>query len=820
MALSASSPNAHVLLRPEVKYIANMHGNEVVGKEMLLYLIEYLLTSNDTLVNQLMNQSRIWIMPCMNPDGLEISQYGDCTSTNGRYTVNNIDLNRNFPDYYGATLDSSIQAQETSAVIAWLANISFVLSANYHGGSFTMNTPFDRYCKIFFLINIYNNYIVFFCSPLPQDVQGVSISDDDDIFQTLAHAYVNRTVQTNENCLSDYQNDGFVTRGADWYEITGGMQDYGYLNYGIIELTMEISCCKYPVNNTLPAYWNYNRDAMIQYLLQAQRGVKGLILNEYNQSIPSTEVMIDNRWPTVKVTSLGEFWRILLPGKYTLKVLYRSNEIYNRTIIIQYSSSPLNLTIIIPSSIYLPYKNVSTQGQSLFSGNIVHSSSFSLIVFFDRRLELAGLDLWRMARIDNVFVYPSEINIDRFKEALSRALSLWPFITGRSRLDTNEQYFIEMSDNPIPVVLFNDYDSVKWPFDSNVIRDFYTNSLSTYLDEVRVTNLFDNTNDEPLVRLKLTHIIQSNEWILGISWAHELGDAASCLNFSNTLSRLYQHMEPLEPLPIFERRLWKNNEIDSSLLSTMKHFRDTKPLEEMWKKFMIDQEAYDQVNLSFSGEQLVKLRTLAGEDNITIQDALTAYIILTLNKYCYYNDDTRRILRTNTSVNFRGVSDSIASPGQIGNAVFMMLSDDFKDPYSLSSIAKTIRQSIIKSRDSKFLERWSATADDAMRQMIHNNRLADLGFVPNDIIVNSNFRYDWADLVDFGYKDKCRFYTGWSGAFYLRVFRLNPICKGKTWLSRDRNCAEVIFRIEKDLKAKFLNMIKRDIGENFKNINK
>ncbi|CAF1447012.1 unnamed protein product [Adineta steineri] len=297
MALSASSPNAHVLLRPEVKYIANMHGNEVVGKEMLLYLIEYLLTSNDTLVNQLMNQSRIWIMPCMNPDGLEISQYGDCTSTNGRYTVNNIDLNRNFPDYYGATLDSSIQAQETSAVIAWLANISFVLSANFHGGSFTMNTPFDRYY-----------------------VQGVSISDDDDIFQTLAHAYVNRTVQTNENCLSDYQNDGFVTRGADWYEITGGMQDYGYLNYGIIELTMEISCCKYPVNNTLPAYWNYNRDAMIQYLLQAQRGVKGLILNEYNQSIPSTEVMIDNRWPTVKVTSLGEFWRILLPGKYTLKV--------------------------------------------------------------------------------------------------------------------------------------------------------------------------------------------------------------------------------------------------------------------------------------------------------------------------------------------------------------------------------------------------------------------------------------------------------------------------------------------------------------------
>ncbi len=48
--------------------------------------------------------------------------------------------------------------------------------------------------------------------------------------------------------------------------------------------------------------------------------MKGLILNEYYQPIPSTQVMIDDRRPVVHVTSLGEFWRILLPGRYTLKV--------------------------------------------------------------------------------------------------------------------------------------------------------------------------------------------------------------------------------------------------------------------------------------------------------------------------------------------------------------------------------------------------------------------------------------------------------------------------------------------------------------------
>jgi len=51
------------------------------------------------------------------------------------------------------------------------------------------------------------------------------------------------------------------------------MQDYGYLNYGTIEMTMEISCCKYPNENLLISYWNYNRDAMIELLFQAQRGL-------------------------------------------------------------------------------------------------------------------------------------------------------------------------------------------------------------------------------------------------------------------------------------------------------------------------------------------------------------------------------------------------------------------------------------------------------------------------------------------------------------------------------------------------------------------
>lgn len=36
----SSSPYQHIVGQPNVKYVANMHGNEAVGREMLLHLIE------------------------------------------------------------------------------------------------------------------------------------------------------------------------------------------------------------------------------------------------------------------------------------------------------------------------------------------------------------------------------------------------------------------------------------------------------------------------------------------------------------------------------------------------------------------------------------------------------------------------------------------------------------------------------------------------------------------------------------------------------------------------------------------------------------
>lgn len=107
MVVSAS-PYEHMIGKPDVKYIGNIHGNEPVGKEMLLHLIQYLVSSYSTdpyirwYVSEywnygdwsehlriktnfrLLDNTRIHFLPCMNPDGYAVSKEGTCDGAQGR----------------------------------------------------------------------------------------------------------------------------------------------------------------------------------------------------------------------------------------------------------------------------------------------------------------------------------------------------------------------------------------------------------------------------------------------------------------------------------------------------------------------------------------------------------------------------------------------------------------------------------------------------------------------------------------------------------------------------------------------------------------
>lgn len=110
------------------------------------------------------------------------------------------------------------------------------------------------------------------------------------------------------------------------------MQDYNYWKHGCMEVTLELGCCKYPLPSELNNLWDDNKQAMIDYMKFANTGVRGIIKFSDGTFASNLTVQIDSRDPAFKTNSNGEYYRIILPGKYNLSVLIDCKPIYKTTI--------------------------------------------------------------------------------------------------------------------------------------------------------------------------------------------------------------------------------------------------------------------------------------------------------------------------------------------------------------------------------------------------------------------------------------------------------------------------------------------------------
>ena len=132
MLFRSQFPGRHIPGVPEFKYIANMHGNEVVGRELLLHLAQELCSKygKDAYITRLVDNTRIHLLPSMNPDGWEGATEGDCMSGKGRFNANGVDLNRNFPDPYVGRRDRREVSTRFIPVKAVLREASFSATCN------------------------------------------------------------------------------------------------------------------------------------------------------------------------------------------------------------------------------------------------------------------------------------------------------------------------------------------------------------------------------------------------------------------------------------------------------------------------------------------------------------------------------------------------------------------------------------------------------------------------------------------------------------------------------------------------------------------
>ncbi|XP_053200778.1 carboxypeptidase E-like [Panonychus citri] len=336
----SDAPGTHEFLEPEFKLVANMHGNEVLGRELLLKLADHLCEQyykNDSIA-YLLNHTRIHILPSMNPDG-----WDDATENGpgqdwlyGRSNANGVDLNRDFPDldsvayrsgdktdhlFNEKSIDHKMQP-ETKATIEWILTNPFVLSANLHGGSLVANYPYDE-------------------TP-DGSARRYAPSPDDDTFRHLAQTYARShklmALPNRAKCEpdeEDFGKQGGITNGAAWYSVSGGMQDFNYLGSNDYEITLELGCEKYPSADKLPQEWENNKDALLEYIWQSHIGIKGIVKDERTgQVIQGAHIKVKNvtsgrnqeiDHDVVSVAD-GEYWRLLTPGQYEVTVVKDSYE--------------------------------------------------------------------------------------------------------------------------------------------------------------------------------------------------------------------------------------------------------------------------------------------------------------------------------------------------------------------------------------------------------------------------------------------------------------------------------------------------------------
>ncbi len=284
---------------PEFKYVSTMHGDEPVGTEMCVYLIDHLLTNYgiDSRVTDLVNETKIWIVPLMNPDGLEAGT---------RNNANGFDLNRSFPNFpedYSMTAAnlapnlSGLQP-EVQILMAWAYAHRFVLSANLHTGEVVASYPYDA-------------------APGVPDMTP-ALTPDHALFVDLATAYASNNPPMAANNSPPFQNG--IVNGNHWFIVEGGMQDWMYRFMGDAEITLELAIPKKPPQGQLATYWANNQESMLSYLEWVHRGVRGVVTDSgTSDPLNATVRVLGNPQLVFSDPDVGDYYRLLRPGTYALK---------------------------------------------------------------------------------------------------------------------------------------------------------------------------------------------------------------------------------------------------------------------------------------------------------------------------------------------------------------------------------------------------------------------------------------------------------------------------------------------------------------------
>ncbi len=280
--------------RPKLFYSAAMHGNELTGAMMLLYLLDTLAKNIDN-ISLSSSFPIIYICPFANPDGTWAAGNSDISGAM-RYNANYVDLNRNYPDIRSSqNSDGESIQKETAAFIAYQKKEKFHISCNIHTGSEVFNYPWDTYKS------------------------KTKTHADNNWFLSLGEEFVSSLNDESGDYFTAVNSKG-VVEGGDWYVIHGSRQDWSTYFAHCREITLEVSNPYYPPFNEIKDYWQRLGNALFTFVDYCDLGIEGVVRDSVTgKTLDNVMIEIeayDKDSSEVFTNDSGYYFRPLLDSSY------------------------------------------------------------------------------------------------------------------------------------------------------------------------------------------------------------------------------------------------------------------------------------------------------------------------------------------------------------------------------------------------------------------------------------------------------------------------------------------------------------------------
>ena len=155
-------------------------------------------------------------------------------------------------------------------------------------------------------------------------------------------------------------------------------------------------------------------------------------------------------------------------------------------------------------------------------------------------IQLAPITLVPFLPIQSVVVLPSEVDIERMETAISALAGIWPDLAGRYVTHkTNEAQMtdlaIKVTSSVIPLEIGTVEVEGDYPFPTREVIQKTTAPYGAPLSPGFETP----DSGATLTAMRLTQVLPSGYWVLGITISHLLVDAAMACKIVNHLSQLY-----------------------------------------------------------------------------------------------------------------------------------------------------------------------------------------------------------------------------------------------------------------------------------------